>query len=133
MKLTKKSEYALLSLVDLARYYPTQTRTIAQIAQDNNIPKKYLEQILLLLKSVGWIKSTRGTRGGYELLKAPDQISMADVVRLIDGAIAPVSSVSTHFFEESPLSSNTKILRVLKDIRDYASNKMEITHLGDLI
>ena len=133
MKLSKKTEYALLSLVHLGRHYPDQKLTINEIAEKNEIPKKYLEQILLQLKQSGYVKSTRGYQGGYSLFKDPKTISLAEIVRLMDGAIAPVLSVSTYFYEETPIENNEKLIDVFKDIRDYASVKLEKTMLSDLL
>ena len=133
MKLTRKGEYALLAMVDLARCYQAETRTIAQIAEQNKIPKKYLEQILLLLKSAGFVKSSRGMQGGYALAKSPKIISLANIIRLIDGAIAPVSSVSKFYYEATPITSNEKLLHVFQDIRDYMAQVLENTYISDLL
>ncbi len=75
---------------------------IKEIAEDMEIPKKYLEQILLQLKTAGYIQSIRGLHGGYILAKKPNEISVAEIVRLIDGPIAPINSVSEYYYLKTP-------------------------------
>lgn len=132
MKLSKKSEYACLALIDLARNYEQGATKIIDISTRNNIPKKYLEQILLILKGRGYVKSLRGADGGYKLAKHPSQITIAEIIRLIDGPLAPVESVSTYFYEHTPIEQNEKLIVVFKDIRDYISNKLESITFEDL-
>lgn len=133
MKLSTKSEYACLAMIELARNYGQGVITIHAIAEKQGLPKKYLEQILLLLKSSHYVRSRKGAEGGYELAKAPAEISIAQVVRLMDGALAPVGSVSRYFYEHTPIEKSKKLIAVFKDIRDYISAKMEKTTFADLI
>ncbi|MHC1681939.1 MAG: Rrf2 family transcriptional regulator [Clostridiaceae bacterium] len=133
MKLSRKSEYACLSLIYLARNYNSKLVNATEISEENEIPKKYLEQILSQLKGAGYVKSVRGTTGGYKLSKAPENITLAEIIRLIDGALAPVESVSEHFYDASPIEKNENLVTVFKDIRDYISNKLENTTIKDLI
>lgn len=133
MKLSRKSEYACLALIDLARHYNGSPVKIMDIAQRNNIPKKYLEQILLALKGNGYVKSIRGAEGGYKLSKEPCKIALAEIIRLIDGPLAPVQSVSTYFYENTPIEQNQKLIEVFKDIRDYISKKLENVTIEDLM
>src|SRR5690606_25514577 len=86
--------YALRALVALARAGRGQSRMIGEISQDQAIPKKFLEQILLELKRAGLVNSRRGRMGGYELLRAPEEITYGEVLRLIDGPIAPLPCLS---------------------------------------
>jgi Rrf2 family protein len=133
MKLSKKSEYACLALIDLAEFYDRGLIKIEEICRRKEIPKKYLEQILLILKGSGYIKSRRGVEGGYKLSKPPDQISLAEILRLMDGALAPIESVSLYFYEPSPIEKHELLLNIFRDIRDYIAHKMESTTLADLI
>lgn len=133
MKLSKKSEYAFLALIDLGRNYQEEPVKIMDLSLKNKIPKKYLEQILLQLKGSGYVKSIRGADGGYKIAKDPSKINMAEIVRLIDGALAPVDSVSTYFYEHTPIEQNEKLIVIFKDIRDYISNKLENINLEDLM
>ena len=133
MRLTKKSEYALLALIDLAGEWPDGLVKIEVTAQRQHIPKKYLEQILLLLKTSGYVKSIRGANGGYLLAKPPGQIFLAEIIRLSDGPLAPVEAVSHYFYGHSPIEQAPKLLAVFQDIRDYMAQKLENISLADLI
>ena len=133
MRLSKKSEYACLALIELAKAADVQKLRIEDIAERNKIPKKYLEQILLQLNQSGYVKSTRGVNGGYQLAKKANDISVAEILRLIDGPLAPVQSVSTYYYAATPVEQNYKLLHLLKEIRDYVAIKMEETKFSDLI
>jgi len=122
-----------MALIDLVRNYQKEVVKIAELSERNDIPKKFLEQILLLLKSTGYVKSIRGTKGGYKLAKSPESITLAEVIRLFEGPLAPVESVSVYFYEYSPIEKNEKLVKVFKDIRDYVSKKLETTTFRDLV
>jgi Rrf2 family protein len=92
--ISQKAKYALRALVSLARAGRGQSRMIGEISLEQAIPKKFLEQILLELKRAGIVNSRRGRMGGYELLKAPEEITYGEVLRLIDGPIAPLPCLS---------------------------------------
>lgn len=133
VKLSSKSEYACLAVLDLAERYETGLCTIGDIARHKNMPKKFLEQILLVLKRAGYVKSRKGAEGGYRLGKPPKEISVAEVVRLMDGALAPVESVSRYFYEPTPIEQSRTLVRLFRDIRDYIADKLEKTTFADLI
>jgi Rrf2 family protein len=132
MKLTTRSEYALLALIHLARQQPDVFVSVETIAQAQGIPPRYLEQMLLALKRVRIVASVKGQHGGYRLNRPPDQIALAEVVRLFDGALAPTESVSVNFYEHTPIEKEAKLVSVFKDIRDYVSRKLEATTLQDV-
>ena len=92
--ISQKAKYALRALLALARAGRGQTRMIGEISRDQAIPKKFLEQILLELKRAGFVTSRRGRMGGYELVRAPEEIMYGEVLRLIDGPIAPLPCLS---------------------------------------
>lgn len=133
MKLSLKSEYACLALIDLVEHYKKGIRTTVQIAEKQQIPKKFLEQILLALKYGGYLQSRKGKGGGYWLAKDPASISLAEIIRTMDGSLAPITSVSKFFFQPSPILKHKKLLAVFQDIRDYTAKKLENTTLADLI
>lgn len=97
--MSKRCKYALKAMVRLARNYNQGFLSTSVIAQDENIPKKFLEQILLELKRVKFVNSKQGKAGGYYLLKSPDDISLADIYRIFDGPIALTSCASLNFYE----------------------------------
>ena len=133
MKLTSRSEYALLALVYLARHNNDEYISVESIAQAQSIPPKFLEQILLALKRAHFLRSIKGQHGGYQLAKLPRQISLAEVIRLFDGALAPTESVSENFYESTPIEKEKSLTAVFKDIRDYVSNKLETTTIADVM
>ncbi len=133
MKLTVRSEYALLALVYLARHPMDEYISIDTIAKAQGIPPKFLEQLMLALKRAHFLRSSKGQHGGYALAKTPDQISLAEVIRLFDGALAPTESVSENFYESTPIEKEKRLTAVFKDIRDYVSNKLETTTIADVM
>jgi Rrf2 family transcriptional regulator, cysteine metabolism repressor len=93
MKVTYKGDYALKAVLDLSLYHGSALVTIGEMAKRINAPVKFLEQILLELKRGGFIESKRGKIGGYSLAKAPSQISVGDILRLIEGPTEPISCI----------------------------------------
>ncbi|MCR6671438.1 Rrf2 family transcriptional regulator [Devosia ginsengisoli] len=117
--ISQKAKYALRALVSLARAERGETMMIGEISQEQAIPKKFLEQILLELKRAGFVSSRRGRSGGYELLKAPEEIMFGEVLRLIDGPVAPLPCLSKIAYKRC------------KDCRDEAS--CEIRHVFERV
>ena len=128
-----KAEYACLALAHLARQYDKGWVRIEEVATSQAIPQKFLEQILLTLKRSGYLNSKRGSNGGYMLSRSPDKICLADIIRLINGPLAPINSVSKYFYEKTPSEKNDKLIGLFKDIRDYTAWKLENAFLSDLI
>lgn len=133
MKLTTRSEYGLLALVYLARQKEDEFISIEVIAKAQGIPPKFLEQLMLAMKRAHLLRSIKGQRGGYALAKKPSEITLAEVIRLFDGALAPTESVSENFYESTPIEKEKKLTRVFKDIRDYVSQKLEKTTIADVM
>lgn len=94
MKISKKAEYALRSIVAIAKRPATRPVSIQELVAEEAIPVKFLEQILLSLKNGGLLISKRGVGGGYRLAKTPDQISVGQILTLIDGAFAPLPDIN---------------------------------------
>jgi Rrf2 family transcriptional regulator, cysteine metabolism repressor len=132
VRLTSKSEYALLALVHLARHRGEDYLSVQSIAAAQDIPPKFLEQILLLLKRGRYVRSLKGQHGGYRLARPARQISIAEVIRLFEGALAPTESVSKYFYESTPIEKERKLLKLFKGIRDYVSERLEHTTLADV-
>ncbi len=133
MKLTTKSEYALVALIYIARESGDNFVKIEDICAKYGISKKYLEQILFTLKQNRFILTKRGASGGYKLAMPADRISAAEIIRLMDGALAPTLAVSKYFFSHTPLEQEKKIMKFFKDVRDYISNKVERLKISDLV
>jgi len=120
MKLSLRGEYALRALVVLGLSYGEGVVKIQTISDQQNIPKRFLEQILNDLKLAGVLESKRGIAGGYRLSKPPEQISLALVIRHIEGPLAPVSCVSEKFYARCtcPDEARCGIRSVMKDVRE---------------
>lgn len=94
MKFSKKSEYGLRALIELTTAYDKDPLRRHQIAERQKIPIVFLEQILLALKHAGLLASTRGASGGYALIKPPSKVTLGQVIRILDGPLAPIGCVS---------------------------------------
>jgi Rrf2 family protein len=132
MKLTHRSEYALLALIHMARRGPQEYHTSASIAAAQGIPEKFLCQLLLVLKRAGCVHSRKGHEGGYRLAKPPEKIKLSAIVRLFDGALAPTGSVSRYFYVSTPIERERGLVRVFREIRDMVAHKLENTTLADV-
>lgn len=108
------------AMLVLGLNYEQPVVRIQTISDQQNIPKRFLEQILNDLKSAGVVQSKRGVAGGYRLARRPEHITLASVVRHIEGALAPVSCVSEKFYEKCscPDESRCAIRSVMKEVRD---------------
>src|SRR5215510_920596 len=134
MKLSLRGEYALRALLVLGLNYNRAVVRIQAISQQQNIPKRFLEQILNDLKSAKVVESKRGVAGGYRLARPPQEISLATVVRHIEGALAPVSCVSERFYEKCSCPDETRcaIRSVMKEVREAVVNIMEKVTVAEL-
>jgi Rrf2 family protein len=133
MRLTTKSENSILALIYLARHEGQGFIKLEEICRQYSISPKYLDQLFIILRKHGFIGSKRGSDGGYSLAKPARQIKISDVIRLMDGALAPIEAVSKYFYIHSPIEKEPKIMKVFKEIRDYVANRMEKLRLSDLI
>src|SRR5271154_3868110 len=118
MKLSLRGEYALRALVVLGLNYGESVVRIQTISEQQNVPKRFLEQILNDLKSAGVVESRRGVAGGYRLSKPPERISLAQIIRHIEGPLAPVSCVSEKYYARCscPDEARCSIRSVMKDV-----------------
>ena len=130
MKLTTRSEYALLAVVHIAKNQKKGPVSIASIQRHYGLSGKYLESIARRLKTGRILNSKRGPGGGYTLAKNPGEISVAELIRLMDGPLAPTRAVSTHFFSQSPLAAEEEIVQVFRRVRNMVSNYLEETSIG---
>jgi len=124
----------LRALLVLGLNYEQGLLPIQTISKEQNLPKKFLEQILNDLKSAGILQSKRGVSGGYRLARRPEEISLASVVRHIEGALAPVSCVSERFYERCscPDESRCAIRSVMKEVRDAVVKVAERVTIAEL-
>ncbi len=132
MRVSKKADYALRAMFTLVDHFGGKPIPIRELARRNDVPKKFLEQIMLDLKSQGWVKSEPGIRGGYLLAKKPDKITMGEVIRHFDGILAPISCVSVKGYERCSQEPVCKFRRVFLDVRNYVAAAMDKALLSDV-
>jgi Rrf2 family protein len=134
MKLSTRGEYALRALLVLGLNYGPHVVRIQTISAEQNIPKRFLEQILNDLKSAGVVESKRGVTGGYRLARPPQDITLAAIVRHIEGALAPISCVSERFYERCscPDEARCAIRSVMKEARDAVVKIVERVTVAEL-
>jgi Rrf2 family cysteine metabolism transcriptional repressor len=133
MKLTTKSEYSILALIYIARHEQKGFIKIDEICEKCDIPKKYLEFLFTILRQGRYIKTRRGISGGYKLARPASDISIAEIIRLMDGALAPTESVSKYYFSNTPLVKEKQVIKVFKEIRNYIADKLEALKLSDVV
>jgi Rrf2 family protein len=138
MRLSKKGEYAVRALVEIgfeAHQRPGALIQIATVAQRTNIPEKFLEQILLALRNGGVLRSKRGVEGGYSLAKPSDQITLGEVIRLLDGPLAPIPCVSLTAYERCscPDEESCGLHIAMKQVRDALAGILDSYQLSRLI
>lgn len=134
--LTMKTRYALKALGILAERGPQQTTLIAEISEREAIPRKFLEAILRELRQHGLLLAQRGRGGGYRLRKPPEEINLAEVIRALDGPLAPVPCLSRTAYERCAECKSERacgVRLVLKDLHEATSNILENTTLADLL
>ena len=132
MRISKKTDYALRALFTLVDHYGGQPIPIRELARRNDVPKRFLEQIMLGLKSQGWVDSSAGIRGGYFLAKNPTKITMGEVVRHFDGILAPIDCVSVTGYQRCSQESVCRFRRVFFDARNFVANLMDRATLAEI-
>ena len=136
MKLSTRGEYALRALLVLGRDYQEDDAVvrIQEISTKQNIPKRFLEQILNDLKSARIVESKRGVAGGYRLSRPPEKITLAEIIRHVEGALAPISCVSERFYEKCscPDEARCAIRSVMKEARDAVVKVVERITLAEM-
>jgi Rrf2 family protein len=128
MKLSAKTEYACLAMLQMAEEFETaEPLQIRRIAEEQGIPSRFLVQILLQLKGAGLVASTRGAAGGYRLTRSPQEISLADVIEVIEGNDRPQSNAG----KRTPLVG--ALLTVCRELSDAQRARLEDATLADLV
>jgi Rrf2 family protein len=134
--LSKKAKYALNALVHLSRKNGQGPVLISTISEDENIPRKFLESILLDLSKAGYVASKKGRGGGYYLIKEPKEINTADILRFIDGPIALLPCVTTKFYqkcEECHDEETCGIRDLFSELRESMVNLLKSNSLEDIL
>ncbi len=127
MKLSAKTEYACLAMLQMAQGYASgEPLQIRRIADEQGIPSRFLVQILLQLKGASLVASTRGAAGGYRLARPPEKISLAEVIDAMEGDVRPVTNAD----KRTPLVG--ALLSLCHELGDAQRDRLEDTTLGDL-
>jgi Rrf2 family protein len=129
VKISAKTEYACIAMLELSERYGTgEPVRIRTIADEHGVPSRFLVQILLQLKGAGFVASTRGASGGYQLVKPPEQISLGEVMNVIEGADEPITSSA------SPESRSARLLRVTwQQVADVERQALHAITFADLV
>ncbi len=137
MRLSKRGEYGLRAMIHLADAQQREPGAMVQIkdlAEREKMPAKYLEQILLALKNAGLLNSRMGIGGGYYLARPPKEINLGQIVRVLDGPLAPIRCVSQMAYEPCgcPDERTCGLRMVMGDVRTAIVNILENTTLADV-
>ncbi|MDB6173098.1 MAG: BadM/Rrf2 family transcriptional regulator [Chthoniobacteraceae bacterium] len=137
MKLSKRGEYALRALIDfgIAHELGRPLLKVSELVEKERLPLKFLEQILGQLKAAGYINTKRGKEGGYFLAKAPIDISLGKVIRLIDGPLAPIACVSQTAYERCtcPDEEHCGLRMLMLDVRNAIARILDRYNLADIV
>jgi Rrf2 family protein len=132
MRISKRTDYALRALFTLVDHYRGAPIPIRELARRNDVPKRFLEQIMLDLKTEGWVDSVAGIRGGYLLAKSPERITMGEIVRHFDGVLAPIECVSVKGYKRCSQEPVCRFRRVFLDTRNYIAGVMDRATLAEV-
>jgi Rrf2 family protein len=133
MKISQKGLYALQAMMMLARHHNQGAIKIREIAYEEDLPEKFLELILLELKNARMVESVRGAKGGYQLRRDPAEIRLSEIMRLIDGPLAPFADAEQLRVLIDRDLPHRALYQVFLDVRDAAARILENTSLADLI
>lgn len=132
MKISQKGLYALQAITMLARHQGDGAIKVRDIAEEEGLPVKFLELILIELKHARILESERGMKGGYKLRRHPRDIRLSDIVRLIDGPLAPFGDADQLRALIARDKSHKALYRVFLDVRDATANILENTTIADV-
>ena len=133
MKISQKGLYALLAMMVLTRRYTQGAIRIRDIAYEENLPEKFLELILLELKNARMLESVRGAKGGYRLRRPPSEIRLSEIIRLIDGPLAPFGDADQLRSLIAQNDDHRALYEVFLKVRDSAAKILESTTIADLV
>jgi Rrf2 family protein len=132
MRISRRADYALRVLFTLVEEDGRRPIAIRELAERNDVPKRFLEHIMLDLKMQGWVDSLPGKHGGYVLSRRPDEITMGQVVRYFDGVLAPINCVSVTQYEPCSQEACCHFRRVFLQIRNDTARYMDNATLASV-
>ncbi len=133
MKISQKGLYALQALMMLGRHYNQGAIRIRDIAYEEDLPEKFLELILLELKNARIVESVRGAKGGYQLRRPPSAIHLSEIIRLIDGPLAPFGDAEQLRVLIDRDAEHRALYQVFLEVRDAAAKILENTTLAEIV
>jgi len=133
MKISFKGDYALKIILELALNYDRDLIRIGEISKNQDIPKKYLEQIILILKGAGYIRTQRGPAGGISLSKPPAKITMGEIIRLMEGPTSPITCVSTTGYTKCSFEKDCVFRGIWMDIKNKINAVVDHITFADLV
>jgi Rrf2 family protein len=133
LKISQKGLYALQAIMTLGRRYGSETVRIRDIALDSDLPEKFLELILLELKNARIVESVRGAKGGYRLRRAPAEIKLSEIIRLVDGPLAPFGDADQLRSLIITDPDHRALYGVFLEVRDAAAKILESTSVADIV
>ncbi len=133
LKISQKGLYALQAIMTLGRRYGSETVKIRDIALDSDLPEKFLELILLELKNARIVESVRGAKGGYRLRRAPAEIKLSEIIRLVDGPLAPFGDADQLRSLIITDPDHRALYGVFLEVRDAAAKILESTTVADIV
>ncbi len=133
MQLSMRTDYALRALFTLVEHHGGKPIPIVELARRNDVPKRFLEHIMLDLKARGWVESLPGKRGGYMLKKNPAKITMGEVVRHFDGYLAPIACVSVTDYKRCTQEPVCRFRRVMLQARNMVAELMDKVTLAAVL
>jgi Rrf2 family transcriptional regulator, cysteine metabolism repressor len=133
MKITFKGDYALKIILDLSLGYGKHLAQMKDIAKRQDIPKKFLEQIVLILKGANYVKTVRGPKGGIALAKEPAKITLGEIIRLIEGPTSPIACVSTSSRVKCDFENRCVFRGVFGEIKRLTNDVVDNTTFADMV
>jgi len=133
MRISQKGLYALQAMMMLARHHNQGAIRIRDIAYEEGLPEKFLELILLELKNARMVESVRGAKGGYQLRRSPSDIHLSEIIRLIDGPLAPFGDAEQLRSLINRDEEHRALYQIFLDVRDAAARILEHRTLADLV
>jgi len=133
LKISQKGLYALQAIMTLGRRYGSETVRIRDIAMDSDLPEKFLELILLELKNARIVESVRGAKGGYRLRREPSEIKLSEIIRLVDGPLAPFGDADQLRSLIITDPDHRALYGVFLEVRDAAAKILESTTVADIV
>ena len=131
MRISTKGRYAMCVMIDLAEHYKEGPVALKDIASRQNISKKYLEQIVSLLNRPDFLKTTRGAQGGYMLARTPDKYTVAEILKLSEGSLAPVPDLDDP--SEAAAAADYQLLPLWQGLYDVVNSYLEGVTLQDIL